>query len=252
MKKNIIIVICVILVIILLGIILFNTRKETDDTRTDETEFSHSAIYDRDGNLIYDASKSKEIEETIENTTIQGIVELNHNGYIYIFNGQHFGEYGFEMQEYNRANIDNKNQKCIDYYTLEEYDSNYIQEGDIIICTGDLKKYSMGDNDFDTKDNAITVLKSKDYNKVKNERLNNTRIGVITVGEYYDTTGEIYVKYDISDKEYKLPFVLKFNITDDTQVIGNIEKGKELKIQYKDLNVPVDELEIRTIEVIEK
>ena len=44
--------------------------------------------------MIYDASKSKEIEETIENTTIQGIVELNHNGYIYIFNGQHFGEYG--------------------------------------------------------------------------------------------------------------------------------------------------------------
>lgn len=249
MKKNII-VICVILVIILLGIMLFNTRKEIDDTRIDETEFSHSAIYDENGNFIYDASKSKEIEETIENTTIQGIVELNHNGYIYIFNGQHFGEYGFEMQEYSRANIDNKNQKCIDYYTLEEYDSNYIQEGDIIICTGDLKKYSMGDNDLDTKDNAITVLKSKDYNKIKNETLNNTRTGVITVGEYYDSTGEIYVKYDISDKEYKLPFVLKFNITDDTQVIGNIEKGKELKIQYKDLNLPVDELEIRTIEVI--
>ena len=53
----------------------------------------------------------KEIVETIENTTIQGVVELNHNGYIYIFNGQHFGEYGFEMPEYSRANIDNKNQK---------------------------------------------------------------------------------------------------------------------------------------------
>ena len=110
----------------------------------------------------------------------------------------------------------------------------------------------MGDNDLDTKDNAIIVLKSKDYNNMKNETLNNSRTGVITVGEYYDTTGEIYVKYDISDKEYKLPFVLKFNITDDTQVIGNIKKGKELKIQYKDLNVPIDELELKSIEVIEK
>lgn len=88
--------------------------------------------------------------------------------------------------------------------------------------------------------------------KIKIVTINNTRIGVITVGEYYDTTGEIYVKYDISDKEYKLPFVLKFNITDDTQVIGNLGKGKELKIQYKDLNVPVNELELKTIEVIEK
>lgn len=116
MKKNII-VICVILVIILLGIMLFNARKEIDDTITDENEFSHSTIYDEGGNLIYDASKSKEI---IENTTIQGIVELNHNGYIYIFNGQHFGEYGLEMKEYTRANINDKKQECIDYYTLEK------------------------------------------------------------------------------------------------------------------------------------
>ena len=87
MKKNIIIAICVILVIILLGIILFNKGEEI----TDENKFAHS--------IIYDTSKTKEIKETIENTTIQGVVEVNHNGYIYIFNGQHFGEYGFEMEE---------------------------------------------------------------------------------------------------------------------------------------------------------
>ena len=66
MKKNIIIVICVILVIILLGIMLFNKEKEIDNTRIDKTEFEHSTIYDEDGNLLYDISKSKEIEEIIE------------------------------------------------------------------------------------------------------------------------------------------------------------------------------------------
>lgn len=203
-----------------------------DTNVTNNIEFEHSVIYDEKGNLIYDTSKSKEIEETIANITVQGVVELNHNGYIYIFNGQHFGEYGLEMKEYTRANIEDKKQKCIDYYTSEKYDTSYIQEGDVIICTGDLikYKYTMGNNDFDTKDNSIIVLKSKDYNKIKNETINNIRTGVITVGDYYDTTGELYVKYDIIDKEYHLPFALKFNITSDTQVIGNIAKGKEVKI----------------------
>ena len=253
MKKNIIII-CVILVIILLGIMLFNKEKEIDDTRTDETEFAHSVIYDEDGNLIYDTSKSKEIEETIENTTIQGIVELNHNGYIYIFNGQHFGEYGLEMKEYTRANIDDKKQECIDYYTSEKYDTSYIQEGDIIICTRNLikYKYNMGDNDFDTRDNSIIVLKSKDYEAIKKETINNEKSVISTVGDYYDTTGEIYIKYDVYDKEYNLPFALKFSITDDTEIIGNIVKGNKIKVQYKNLNVPLDELELKSIEVIEE
>ena len=199
MKKNIIIVICVILVIILFGIMLFNKEKEIDNTRIDKTEFEHSTIYDEDGNLLYDISKSKEIEGTIENTTIQGIVELNHNGYIYIFNGQHFGEYGLEMKEYTRANIDDKKQECIDYYTSKKYDTSYIQEGDIIICTGDLikYKYTMGNNDFDTRDNSIIVLKSKDYDAIKKETINNEKTVITTVVDYYNTSGEIYIKYDI-------------------------------------------------------
>jgi len=250
MNKKVIMGVIGIVVVIALGAIIFvnNDTKANDKGKLD----SYSMLYDKDENIVNDISSQKKVVEIIENTTIQGVVELNHNGYIYIFNGQHFGEYGFEMKEYTRANIDNKNQECIDYYTSAKYDTSYIQEGDIIICTGDLKKYSMKDNDLDTKDNSIIVLKLEDYNKIKKETVNNTRTGVITVGEYYDTTGEIYVKYDISDKEYNLPFVLKFNITDDTQVIGNLEKGKELKIQYKDLNVPVDELKLKTIEVIEK
>ena len=203
--------------------------------------------------MIYDASKSKEIEKTIENITIRGIVELNHNGYIYIFNGQHFGEYGFEMQEYTSANIDDKKQICIDYYTTEKYDTSYIEEGDLIICTGDLRKYLTCDNDLDTKDNPIIVLKSMDYyNVMQKEVVNNKRTATITVGEYYETGKEIYIKYNIYDKEYNLPFVLKFNITNDTQIIGNLEKGKKIKVQYKNLNVPLDELELKSIEVIDK
>ncbi len=251
MKKNIITLIFVILVI-LIGIMLFNKEKEIDDTRTDETEFAHSVVYDEDGNLIYDTSKSKEIEKTIENITIQGIVELNHNGYIYIFNGQHFGEYGLEMKEYTRANINNKKQECIDYCTSEKYDTSYIKEGDIIICTGDLikYKYTMGNNDFDTRDNSIIVLKSENFDEIKKETINNEKSVVATVGDYYNTTGEIYIKYDVTYKEYNLPFALKFNIKDDTEIIGNIIKGSKIKVKYKNLNTTLDELELKKIEVI--
>ena len=118
----------------------------------------------KEENIIYDASRINEVTETIKDAVIQGRVELNHNGYIYIFNGQHFGEFGLEMEEYTRANIKDNNQTCIDYLTLEKYNTSYIQGGDLLICTGDLRKkgYSMGDNDFDTKNNAIVVLKSKE------------------------------------------------------------------------------------------
>ncbi len=197
----------------------------------------------------YNMSSQKEPIEIIENTTVQGVVELNHNGYIYTFNGQHFGEYGFEMPEYTSLNIDNTKQTCIDYYTSEKYDTSYIEEGDIIICTGDLKKYFIRAGDFNTKDNPIIVLKSKDYNEMKKETLNNKKTATVTVGEYFNTV--IYIKYNINDKQYNLPFVLKFNITDDTQIIGNLEDGKKINVQYKDLNVPLDEIELKSIEVID-
>ena len=274
MKKNII-VICVILVIILLGIMLFNARKEIDDTITDETEFSHSTIYDEGGNLIYDASKSKEIEETIENTTIQGIVELNHNGYIYIFNGQHFGEYGLEMKEYTRANINDKKQECIDYYTLEKYDTSYIQEGDIIICTGDLikYKYTMGDNDFDTKENDIMVLKKDNFNTMRQKVLESEN-PVITVEDVFifdkkdDVTpaveSHLYLKYDIEDNTnpdivHHFPFGEKVYVTDATEIKGNLQKGKKVKVEYdysdeesNNAKYADERVKLKSIEVIEK
>ena len=248
-KKDIVIIIGVMLVVILGSIIFVNSNNKANNM---ENLDSYS-IYDENGNVtnvMQGTLIQKEVIETISNTKIQGIVESSHNGHIYIFNGQHFGEYGFEMKEYTRANIDKKKQECIDYYTSERYDTSYIQDGDLIFCTGDLKKYSTGDDDFDTKGNPIIVLKEKDYNTLKKETINNVKTG--TVGEYYDISNEIYIKYDISDKEYKLPFVLKLYIKDDTKIIGTLEKGKEIKIQYKDLNAPIDELELKTIEVVGK
>ena len=122
-KKIIIFIICIILVVFLCGVVFFYKDKKSDKT---ESSDKYSVILDKEGNIIYDMSKNDETTEVIKNTVIQGIVELNHNGYIYIFNGQHFGEFGLEMKEYTRANINNKNQKCLDYFTLKEYDTNYI------------------------------------------------------------------------------------------------------------------------------
>lgn len=247
MSKKITIITSIILLIIMLGIIFFiyNSNKKNKAVSLE----NQSTVYEKNSAIVYDISNPRELIETIEDTTIQGIVELNHNGYIYIFNGQHFGEYGFEMEEYTSSSIDNKNQECIDYFTSEKYDTNYIQEGDILICKGDLKKYSLH-NDLDTKNNPIIVLKAHDYDTMKKETIDGKRKTNITVGDYFDNDGEIYIKYDISDGKYKLPFVLKFKITKDTNVIGELKKGKTVKIEYKDLSVPVNELELKQIEVV--
>ena len=256
-KKIIILVICTLLVIFLLGVVFFNKNKKSDKT---ENSNNDSVIYDTEGNIIYDMSKKDETTEVIKDTVIQGIVELNHNGYIYIFNGQHFGEFGFEMKEYTRANINNKNQKCLDYFTLKEYDTNYIQEGDILICSGDLSKkgYGMGENDFDTKDNSIIVLKSNDYNQMKKDALTGKRTysSVVTIGDEYVEAGYVYLKYSLeddthSDTGYNFPFAVKAYITENSEIIGNLQKEKIVKVQYENSNVPLDELKIKSIEVIE-
>ena len=256
-KKIIILVICTILVIFLLGVVFFNKNKKTEKM---ENSNNDSVIYDTEGNIIYDMSKKDETTEVIKDTVIQGIVELNHNGYIYIFNGQHFGEFGFEMKEYTRANINNKNQKCLDYFTLKEYDTSYIQEGDILICSGDLSKkgYDMGENDFDTKDNSIIVLKSNDYNQMKKDALTGKRTysSVVTIGDEYVEAGYVYLKYSLeddthSDTGYNFPFAVKAYITENSEIIGNLQKEKIVKVQYENSNVPLDELKIKSIEVIE-
>ncbi len=256
-KMLFIILICILLIFVaIVGILFFIKRPQEKE----ENSNNSSVIYDSEGHEISDLSKKDDITETVENTVIQGIVELHHNGYIYTFNGQHFGEFGFEMEEYTRANIADKKQKCIDYITLQEYDTDYIEEGDLLICSGTLyKKGYSGENDFDTKDNAIIVLKSNDYNNMKLEVLkgNNIYPSTITIGESYIESGYVYLKYSLeddthSDISYNFPFAIKAYITDNTKIIGNLEDGKSVKVQYKNLEEQLNELELESIEIIEK
>lgn len=254
MKKKLVIIFCFIILIIIIGVgvLLLNNKKKTDN------KTNNLILYSKEGNIIYDASRINEVTETIKDAVIQGRVELNHNGYIYIFNGQHFGEFGLEMEEYTRANIKDNNQTCIDYLTLEKYNTSYIQEGDLLICTGDLRKkgYSMGDNDFDTKNNAIVVLKSNDYNKMVQDALKGNRAypSVITIGDAYIESGYLYLKYSLeddthSDTGYNFPFAVKAYITDNTKISGDLEKGKTVKVKYENENM--ENLKLQSIETIE-
>lgn len=250
-KKTVIIVssIIILLLIIISIIVIKNTSKNNENNES--SNYDQYYIYDKEKVIVDEIENYGEVQETIKDITVLGIAELNHNGYIYAFNGQHFGEFGFEMEEYTSINIENKSQKCVNYITSKEYDTTYIEEGDVLICTGDLTKRYMTDANLDTKEFPITVLKAEDYNKMKREALNNERECVITIGEYFDNYGEIYFKYSISDKTYRLPFALKLNITEDTEIIGNLENGKRVKVKYKDLNVPLERLELKSIEIIE-
>lgn len=256
-KMLFIILICILLIFVaIVGILFFIKRPQLKE----ENSNNSSVIYDSEGHVINDLSKKDDITETIENTVIQGIVELHSNGYIYTFNGQHFGEFGFEMDEYTRANIADKKQKCINYLTLQEYDTDYIEEGDLLICSGTLyKKGYSGENDFDTKDNAIIVLKSNDYNNMKLEVLKGNSIypSTVTIGESYAELGYVYLKYSLeddthSDTGYNFPFAIKAYITENTKVIGKLENGKTVKVQYKNLENQLNELELESIEIIEK
>ena len=256
-KMLFIILICILLIFVaIVGILFFIKRPQVKE----ENSNNSSVIYDSEGHVISDLSKKDDITETIENTVIQGTVELHSNGYIYTFNGQHFGEFGFEMDEYTRANIADKKQKCIDYLTLQEYDTDYIEKGDLLICSGTLyKKGYSGENDFDTKDNAIIVLKSNDYNNMKLEVLKGNSIypSTVTIGESYAELGYVYLKYSLeddthSDTGYNFPFAIKAYITENTKVIGKLENGKTVKVQYKNLENQLSELELESIEIIEK
>lgn len=254
-KKKLFIIL--LIVALLIGIICFIKKPKANE---EENSSNFSVIYDSEGNIISDLSKRDDITDIVENTVIQGIVELHNNGYIYTFNGQHFGEFGFEMKEYTRATITDKKQKCVDYLTSQEYDTDYIEEGDLIICSGTLyKKGYSGENDFDTKDNAIIVLKSNDYNNMKLEVLkgNNTYPSTVTIGESYVESGYLYLKYSLeddihSDTGYNFPFVIKAYIVDDTKITGKLENGKSVKVQYKNLGESLNELKLKSIEKIEK
>ena len=257
MKKKLIITLAIIVIILIIVMCIVINNKKSNENNEKTT---NTVIYYKDGNIIYDSSRENEITDVIKDTVIQGKVESKFKGYIYIFNGQHFGEFGLEMEEYTRAIFKDNNQTCIDYLTLQKYDTSYIQEGDILICSGDLSKkgYSMGDNDFDTKDNAMIVLKSNDYNQMKKDALigKRTYSSIVTVGDEYVEQGYVYLKYSLeddthSDTGYNFPFAVKAYIEDDTKVIGDLKKGKRVKVTYKDENVDFDNMKLQSIEVVE-
>lgn len=260
-KKTKILIGIIVGLILIIGTIIYIIKNDNKNEIEEKIENNEPVIiYDKEGNVVLDSSRVNEITEVIKDTSIIGNVELKHNGFIYIYNGQHFGEYGFEMKEYTRANMVDKKQTCIDYVTLEKYDTSYIEEGDLIICSGDLsvKGYSMGDNDFDTKNNSIIVLKSKNYSQMKQEVLSgsNKYSSIITIGDVYQESGHIYIKYSLeddthSDTGYNFPFAVKAYFTDNTQVIGDLQRDKKIKVQYEDVNADMDNFKLKSIEVIE-
>ena len=79
---------------------------------------------------------------------------------------------------------------------------------------------------------------------------------IVTVGDEYVESGYVYLKYSLeddthSDTGYNFPFAIKAYITDDTEIIGNLQREKNVKVQYENSNAPLDELKIKSIEVIE-
>lgn len=221
------------------GILYLKVTKGTDGDYSVGDEYKE--YYSRDNGTTWTPT-----QENITNTIIQGLVEVHREGHIYIFNGQHFGELGYELEGYTSAYLEEANQMCIDYQTGQHYDTSYIEEGDLLICTGDLVK-KVYDGNFDTKDNPIIVLKSADFRKMQQEALNgNTKI-ISSIKTGWVEDGYMYLEYDVIDKTNHFPFAKKVNLTSSTEIIGNLEKGKNVKrVEYKEAE---DGLEVKLIEV---
>ena len=124
------------------------------------------------------------------------------------------------------------------------------------ICVLISKNYSL--SLINSMDNSIIVLKSNDYEQMKRDALTGKRAysSVVTIGDEYIKQGYVYLKYSLeddthSDTGYNFPFAIKAYITDDTEIIGNLQREKNVKVQYENSNVPLDELKIKSIEVIE-
>ena len=67
----------------------------------------------------------------------------------------------------------------------------------------------------------------------------------------------LYLKYSLeddthSDTGYNFPFVIKAYITDNTEIIGSLDNGISVKVQYENLTNPLSELTLKSIEAIEK
>lgn len=257
MKKFKIMSFCILLIFIIGSILFFSNKnnkkeekKEVNQVTETNNMVNNQTIYNnvQDKEEKFGDNKKSELPQIPGTKRIQGIIELNHDGRMFMFNGQHFGEFGFEMEEYTEAHIANNKQKCIDYITHIEHNADYIEEGDILICSRDSLKSK---NNNSNEDNTFIVLKAKDYETMKREALNHEREFITTVGEYHDNDRTLYLKYSISDGDYQFPFAIKVNLAEDIKILGKLEKGITVKVEYKDVNVPLNELEIQTIEIVE-
>lgn len=250
MYKKILIVISVVLVII--AIIYVITVKDKKTIQNSYDSFNYAL-----NNALVNTTN---IQQITKNANIQGIVYLNSDGKIIMTDNQYFGELGYSIEEYDFAVINENNQICIDYFTLNKYDTSYIEKGDILICEGDLISYNnKGSELLNINGNEIIVLKESNYEKIKKETINNESNAHITIGdiylEEYLEDKYIYLKYDVeeaynSTQLHHFPFIQKAYITKDTQIIGTIEKGKKVNVKYvKPINYD-DGLELRFLEII--
>lgn len=226
---------------VLLGIFTGISRKNREENNNLNVETS---INDSGEHNTKNISSNKEFIEKIQNVTIKGIAKSNSKGYIYITDSCYFGEFGYRMEdEYTAVTIENKSQTCIDYFTSEEFSANDISLNDILICTGDLIKRTSSINEFDTKENSIIVLKREDYSKMMVTAQENEK-AKITVGQMYLSSNYIYLKYDVEDNTrgmiYNFPFIVKAYITEDTQILGDLEKGKMVKVEFDNKNYGYD------------
>jgi len=60
----------------------------------------------------------------------------------------------------------------------------------------------------------------------------------------YLSSNYIYLKYDVEDNTrgmiYNFPFIVKAYITEDTQILGDLEKGKMVKVEFDNKNYGYD------------
>lgn len=253
MKRNFIITIAIIVILIL---VVFTVKYKNNIKENElEANTNLSKIYDTNGKELTTLTNEKKVKDVIKDTFIMGTVEVKKDEYIYIFGGQHFGEKGYEVKEYTTANIPiNSSLTCIDYITLEKHSLDYIEEGDILICTGNLTKYENVNylNDFEAF--SIVVVKNKDLINIEKEAFNNKRFMNVTIGEVYPD--ELYLIYDVeddtnSDISYHFIFVQKVNMTDIAEIDGKIEEGKSVQVEYNDIDYYKNQAKLKKMKVIE-
>ena len=87
MKKEIKIALIILVMCIIIAGLIWGITVGSNYNKTNNTEKMESSLTNEEIDTNYKFTKKDNPIGTIENTTIQGIVEINHNGYIYIFNG---------------------------------------------------------------------------------------------------------------------------------------------------------------------